>query len=354
MDSPLNLYQEKLKSGDIKADLLQNEVIMAFDALYHHINAEPAAWYLKPFIHKKPEPDGLYIYGTVGRGKTFLMDLFVSTIDEKIILRQHFHAFMLWFHQQLHGIKNQQNPIDIVIKKLSKRIKILCLDEFLVHDITDAMLLSGILHTLDKYHIKLITTSNINPVKLYEGGLQRRKFLPAIEWIQKNMQVLQLDGQYDYRKTHNIQKRKWLYPINKTSEKRFEQTFSQLVGNEKLSISALEINKRTLHVIKRSPQHAMIEFETLCKQARSASDYIKLCEQFQSISMVINEPIAEDDRNTAKRFITLIDVLYDSATPLYVLSVVDFNDLYSGQDFAFEMQRTVSRLTEMQSQKDKT
>lgn len=346
--NPLAIYQQKLNEGQIKEDTLQNEVVLAFDSLYQQLKAPKPAWYLRPFVNTDEYPKGIYIYGSVGRGKTFLMDLFVSTIPEKIVRRQHFHAFMLWFHQQLHGIKNQQNPVEIIIKKLSSEIKVLCLDEFLVHDITDAMILTSILQTAEKYRIKLVTTSNIDPIDLYHGGLQRKKFLPAIEWIQNNMSVLKLDGAHDYRTAHKITEKKWLCPI-KDHQDYFEQTFSHLVANNTLHISPITINKRPMNVIKRSEHHIMFEFETLCKQARSASDYIALCEQYQSISIVINSAIEDDDRNTAKRFITLIDVMYDTQTPLYVLSQVDYIDIYKGKDFAFEMQRTHSRLTEMQS-----
>ncbi|MBL4661938.1 MAG: AFG1 family ATPase [Alcanivoracaceae bacterium] len=347
--SPLQIYKQRLAQGIIKQDILQNEAILGFDDLYQNINIPKSHWLQRLLTPNRQKFHGLYIYGTVGRGKTFLMDLFVGTIDKKIIRRQHFHHFMLWFHQQLHHIKNQQNPIDIVIRKLSSKISILCLDEFLVLDITDAMLLSTILQSLAKHKISLVTTSNINPVDLYHGGLQRKKFLPAIDWIQQNMQVLQLDGDYDYRTKQQLTTKKWFYPISDNNQNHFEQLFSQLVAEKNLHIAPITINKRQLNIIKRSSQHIMFEFDTLCKQARNAHDYIKLSEQYQSIFMVINEPIEADDRNTARRFITLIDVLYDSKTPLYVLSTVDFKNIYSGDDLSFEMQRTVSRLTEMQS-----
>ncbi len=347
--NPLAIYQQKLDEGQIKEDTLQNEVVLAFDSLYQQLKAPKVPWYLRPFTSTDQSPNGIYIYGSVGRGKTFLMDLFVSTIPERIVKRQHFHAFMLWLHKQLHSIKNQQNPVDIIIKRLSSEIKVLCLDEFLVHDITDAMILASLLQTMEKYHIKLVTTSNINPIDLYHGGLQRKKFLPAIDWIQQNMSVLKLDGMYDYRTKQKNQEKKWLHPISNHQQQHFEQTFNHLVANNRLYISPISINKRSMNVIKRSDHHVMFEFETLCKQPRSASDYIALCEQYDSISLVISNPIEDDDRNTAKRFITLIDVMYDTQTTLYVLSQVDFIDIYTGQDFSFEMQRTHSRLTEMQS-----
>ena len=347
--SPLQIYKDKLAQGIIKQDILQNEVVLGFNDLYQSLNPPKNHWLQRVFTPNRQKFHGLYIYGTVGRGKTFLMDLFVGTIDKKIIRRQHFHHFMLWFHQQRHQIKNLQNPIDIVIKKLSLEISILCLDEFLVHDITDAMLLSTILQSLEKHKISLVTTSNIKPVDLYHGGLQRKKFLPAIDWIQQNMQVLQLDGDYDYRTKQQLTTKKWFSPINDSNQNHFEQLFSQLVAAKNLHLSPICINKRQLDIIKRSSEHIMFEFDTLCKQARNAHDYIKLSEQYQSIFMVINEPIEADDRNTARRFITLIDVLYDNKTPLYVLSAVDFNNIYAGDELSFEMQRTVSRLTEMQS-----
>lgn len=343
--TPLQIYTAKLEQGDIRQDTLQNEVVLAFEDLYQNIQNQKQHWFFKP----KQAYYGLYIFGSVGRGKTFLMDLFVYTINPDKIRRQHFHQFMLWLHQQLHKIKNQQNPIEIVIKQLSSKISILCLDEFLVHDITDAMLLAKILTALEKNGISLITTSNVNPINLYEGGLQRNKFIPAIDWMQNNMQIMKLDGSYDYRTSHSTEGKKWFTPINHENQNDFEQLFSQLVNTHNLHLSPIFINKRQLNIIKRSSQHVMFEFETLCMQPRNASDFIQLSEQYQSLFLVINHKIENDDRNTARRFITLVDVLYDANIPLYVLSTVDFHQIYQGNELSFEMQRTVSRLTEMQA-----
>jgi cell division protein ZapE len=343
--TPLKIYTEKIKQGTIQQDTLQNEVVLGFEDLYQNIKAKKKSWFFK----SKPNFHGLYIYGSVGRGKTFLMDLFVDSLDQNLIRRQHFHQFMLWLHQRLRQINNQQNPIDIIIENLSKEISVLCLDEFLVHDITDAMLLAKILFALDKYGINLVTTSNVNPIDLYEGGLQREKFLPAIKWIEDHMNILQLDGNYDYRIQHNSVNKKWFNPINPENETHFEQAYNQLVGLNNLHVSPITINKRQLNVIKRSDHHVMFEFETLCMQPRNANDFIKLSEQYQSIFLVINAKIDKEDRNTARRFITLIDVLYDANIPLYVLSVISFEEIYQGDELSFEMQRTHSRLSEMQS-----
>jgi cell division protein ZapE len=343
--TPLQIYTDKIEQGTIQQDTLQNEVVLGFEDLYQNLNSIKKSWFFK----SKPNFHGLYIYGSVGRGKTFLMDLFVDSIDQKLIRRQHFHQFMLWLHQQLRQINNQQNPIDIVIENLSTEISVLCLDEFLVHDITDAMLLAKILFALNKYDINLVTTSNVNPVDLYEGGLQREKFLPAIRWIEDHMNILQLDGSYDYRTQHNNLNKKWFNPINSENETLFEQAFNQLVGLKNLHMSPITINKRQLNVIKRSDDHIMFEFETLCMQPRNANDFIKLSEQYQSIFLVINAKIDSEDRNTARRFITLIDILYDANIPLYVLSVIGFDKIYQGDELSFEMQRTHSRLSEMQN-----
>jgi cell division protein ZapE len=343
--SPLQVYQAKIEQGEIKQDLLQNEAVLSFENLFQHLSRPKSNWFFK----RKPEFHGLYIYGSVGRGKTFLMDLFVQSINQDSIRRQHFHAFMNWFHKQRHQIKNQQNPIDQVIKKLANKISVLCLDEFLVHDITDAMILTKILLALEKYGVSLVTTSNINPADLYHGGLQRKKFLPAIAWMQKNMQILQLDGNYDYRSSHLSDDSRWFTPINDNSQNLFELSFNQLVGTKQLHLSPIVINKRSMDVVKRTDEHIMIEFDTLCKQPRNASDYMQLCQQYQSLFMVIDAAIEDEDRNTARRFITLIDVLYDAQMPLYVLSAVSYQHMYNGRELSFEMQRTVSRITEMQA-----
>jgi cell division protein ZapE len=257
---------------------------------------------------------------------------------------------MLWFHQNLRKIKNQQSPINTLIKNLSETVNVLCLDEFLVHDITDAMILSKILESMQLYNISLVTTSNIHPNQLYRGGLQRQRFLATIAWINNNMHILHLDGAHDFRQQKLVTtERNWLTPNNQDNQELFEQLFSQKIAAEKLHISAIEINKRSLAVIKRTKNHIMFEFETLCYQPRNANDFIQICKLYKSIFVVIANKIEDSDRNTARRFITLIDVFYDYQTPLYVISNIDYNDLYCGDDLAFEMQRTISRLNEMQS-----
>ena len=343
--TPLKIYTGKIEQGVIQQDTLQNEVVLGFEDLYQNLTETKKSWFFK----SKVRFHGLYIHGSVGRGKTFLMDLFIESMDPKRIRRQHFHQFMLWLHQQLRQINKQQNPIDIVIKNLANEISVLCLDEFLVHDITDAMLLAKILMAFDKYCINLVTTSNVNPIDLYEGGLQREKFLPAIKWIESNMHILQLDGKHDYRTQRESLNKKWFTPIDSNNQSGFEQAFSHLVGLNNLHVSPITINKRQLNIIKRSACHVMFEFETLCMQPRNANDYIKLCEQYQSIFLVVNAKIDSEDRNTARRFITLIDVMYDANIPLYVLSVIGFDKIYEGDELAFEMQRTHSRLSEMQN-----
>ncbi len=219
--NPLQVYTNKLETGEIQQDTLQNEVVLAFQDLYQNLVKPKKKW----FFMTQSKFYGLYIFGSVGRGKTFLMDLFVETIDPKQIRRQHFHAFMLWLHQQLRSIKNQQNPIDLVIKRLSSEINILCLDEFLVHDITDAMLLAKILFALEENNISLVTTSNVNPIDLYAGGLQRGKFIPAIRWMQNHMKIMQLDGNLDYRIQSSNQNKKWFTPIDEQNNNDFEFFF---------------------------------------------------------------------------------------------------------------------------------
>ncbi len=346
MPSPLAIYQAKLVSDEIKSDQLQKHVVDAFEQLFINTNKKDNSWFFK----NKRVFHGLYIYGSVGRGKTFLMDLFVQSLDEKIVRRQHFHAFMLWLHQELHKIKKKQDPIEIIIKNLAKEVKVLCLDEFLVHDITDAMLLATILYSLEKNGISLVTTSNVKPINLYEGGLQRKKFMPAIAWMQENMQILHLDGEQDYRTQSNItlSDTKWFSPITQDNQLRFEQAFSAQSHGQIIEHTAITINKRQLEVVKRSQSSIHFDFKTLCEEARNASDYLQLSQQYKCLFISINKAIEHEDRNTARRFITLIDVLYDTHTPLYVLSPIKFNAIYSGQELSFEMQRTVSRLTEMQ------
>ena len=342
--TPYQAYTKKLEQKLIRKDPLQKEVVLAFDTLYSSLTSKRKKW----FFESDKQIKGLYIYGSVGRGKTFLMDLFVESINPAIIKRQHYHSFMLWLHQQLHKIKKQQNPIDLIIKELSQDISVLCLDEFLVNDITDAMLLATLLKALEKHKICLVTTSNVNPINLYTGGLQRKKFLPAIAWMQQQLNIIELDGNFDYRSCHHSPSKKWLSPITSSNSDIFYQDFENLTHNNYVTNHTLEINKRAMKSKQLGDAFAMFAFDTLCSEPRNADDYLKLCELFEGIFIIINNKIDDEDRNTARRFITLIDVLYDNKTELYVLSEVDFNSIYKGEELAFEMKRTISRLTEMQ------
>lgn len=346
MPSPIEKYQALLEQGKIQQDEKQKNVIQALDQLCLRLHQEPKGFW---FFKKHNTPKGIYVHGHVGRGKTFLMDLFVDSLDSKNVFRMHFHEFMLWFHKQLRALKNQSDPIDYVIKNLDSGVKVICLDEFLVLDITDAMILSRILFSIQSRGITLVTTSNIEPQDLYYGGLQRKKFLPAIDWLQNNMSILHLDGEKDFRHYHSGKQDLWIHPINSANEQLFEEFFSKKVGNEAISVEPVEINKRLISVIKRSASQIMFKFESLCVGARSASDYLQLCQKYEAVFVLIPQKIADTDRNTARRFITLIDVFYDNQQPLYVLSAVDFTQIYTGSELEFEMQRTHSRLTEMQS-----
>lgn len=350
MPSPFAKYQLLLDQKEIDADERQHEVVQAFENLFQQITSpKNDSWWKKLIGTDKLNNKGLYIHGHVGRGKTFLMDLFVESLNPEIITRKHFHEFMTWFHKQLRQEKKVVDPIEAIIKKLSTKTQVLCLDEFLVLDITDAMILSGILKSLSKHSIHLVTTSNIEPKDLYYGGLQRKKFLPAIAWLENNTNILHLGGDKDFRQQHSSSQNLWLYPSNQQNEHLFEEQFSKIIQHETLTLDPIEISKRKIPVIKRSEYYGMFEFESLCADARSAQDYLELSKIYKAIFIVINHKIDDEDRNTARRFINLIDVFYDRETPIFALSVVDFTQMYNGKELQFEMQRTHSRLTEMQS-----
>ncbi len=350
MAGPKYNYLSEIESGVIWRDELQAHVVDEFERLYLDLTGPRSNRWL--FAKKSPTPQGIYIYGSVGRGKTHLMDLFYDSLPDQVgKKRQHYHEFMLWLHQQLRNQTETKDPLNHICKKLAKEVQVLCLDEFLVNDIANAMLLAVMLDAFSQYGIALVTTSNVKPNNLYKGGLQRAKFLPAIDWIMQYMKVMHLDGNHDFRQQQgeigDQQHENWYFPINQSSLFHLEDCFKQLIQNDNQSTAAWQINDRQLEVIKYSPKTLWCSFDALCKQPRNAADYIEIAKRIDSLILSNIPQMSTNNDNEARRFITLIDVMYENEVKIIAQAACHYKIIYHGQKMAFEFERAASRLAEL-------
>ena len=275
------------------------------------------------------------------------MDLFFKEISSKKKLRLHFHRFMQLLHDDLNQVKGQTDPINKIVKKLTKKYSFFCFDEFFVEDIGDAMLLGKFMQEFFKSNACFIATSNIEPSRLYEGGLQRKLFLPAIESIEKNCELYNLDSKNDYRFRTLEQNKLFFYPLSKKAENSLEEIFKSLTNIDNVKSDEIEILQRKIQTVKSSKGVVWFEFNTICNSPRSSMDYIEISKEYQTIIISNMNKINSDD--IARRFISLIDECYDRKVKLIISAEEDFKDIYKGSNLKEKYKRTVSRLIEMQS-----
>lgn len=344
--SPLTTYQAELDAGVIWHDPLQQQVVAEFERLYQElIKPVKRGWF---FQKPEPAPAGIYIYGSVGRGKTHLMDLFYDSLPETVgKQRQHYHEFMLWLHQQLRTHGDTKNPLNHICKQLARDTRVLCLDEFLVNDIANAMLLAGMLVAFSEFGIALVTTSNVKPDDLYHDGLQRAKFLPAIAWINEHMQVMHLDGEQDYRQQDGLDHEDWYFPINESSSLHLTERYLAISAGEAGSGLPWLINDRKLDIIRCTQNTLWCEFAALCAEARNAADYMLIADRIEHLVIQNIPSMGPENDNEARRFITLIDVLYEKDIKLIAQAACHYKLIYQGEKLAFEFKRAASRLAEM-------
>lgn len=293
---------------------------------------------------------GLYMWGGVGRGKTWLMDMFFQSLPGDRKLRLHFHRFMLRVHEELTQLQGHSDPLEIVADGFKAQTDILCFDEFFVSDITDAMLLGTLMKALFARGITLVATSNIPPDELYRNGLQRPRFVPAIDAIKKYCDVMNVDAGIDYRLRTLTQAHLWLSPLNADTLQQMERLYNALAGMKREGEPVLEINHRPLATLGTSNQTLAVDFKTLCVDARSQHDYIALSRLFHTV-MLFNVPVMTTaQENEARRFIALVDEFYERHVKLVVSAQEELFNIYQGERLKFEFQRCLSRLQEMQSE----
>ena len=303
------------------------------------------------FSSKPAVIKGLYFWGGVGRGKTYLMDLFYQCLPEQRKMRMHFHRFMLMVNKRLNEQASLKNPLHKVAQDIAEEVDVICFDEFFVTDIGDAMILAGLLETLFDAGVTLIATSNIEPAHLYENGLQRQNFLPAIKLLEKHTRVINVDGGIDYRLRSLQQAEIYHSPLGEEAEAIMLASFKNLsAGLNIVSDGTIEIQGRKILSRYRAEDLVWFDFEQICGGPRSPADYIEIAQLFHTV-LISNIPqlnAYSDDK--ARRFVSLVDEFYDHKVKLIVSAAVQLQDIYQGDELSFVFERTKSRLLEMQSQ----
>ncbi len=343
-------YLHALEEKGYKPDLAQEAAIDRLQQFYEdwlsYLQDRTSA--LKRLFKRPDIPRGVYMWGGVGRGKSFLMDAFYQAVPLKRKTRLHFHEFMQGVHRELDEVKGQPDPLDAVAARIAKRYRLICFDEFHVSDIADAMILYRLLLKLFDHGVSFVMTSNYEPSTLYPEGLHRDRIIPAIKLIQERMDILNVDTGVDYRRRTLELVRTYLTPITpKTNEELFED-FERLSDGARRE-PVLTVQKRELHAVALSGSVVWFDFATLCGGPRSQNDYLELASRFHTVILSDVPRMSARDSSIARRFTWLIDVFYDHKVKLIMSAECDPEDLYVEGQMANEFHRTVSRILEMQS-----
>lgn len=352
--TPLQRYQAALKVGDIYPDPEQQRIILSFQQMYENLlKLQKSTW--QRFAGKLLKPkanfnNGLYIWGDVGAGKTYLMDLFYQSLPFKRKLRMHFHSFMAEVHHLMTQLQGQRDPLQLVAKHFAARACVLCFDEFFVKDIGDAMILGNILRGLFERGIYLIVTSNVAPCNLYHNGLQRQAFLPTIALIEKHLQVEHILAQRDYRLRDLKQAGVYFSPVDTKVEQQLQAWFDYFASKQNITVEPLTILGREIAVVKRAEQVVWFDFQTICHTPRSQNDYLEIVKRYRTIIISNIPQLLEKDSDAVRYLINLIDICYDRRVKLIISAAVPIRELYTKGILFFEFQRTCSRLLEMQSE----
>ena len=331
-----------------KLDDLRNRLVAAHSA---SVSSPMRRWLGSLVGGSASQPErGLYLWGGVGRGKTWLMDMFFESLPFPEKRRRHFHRFMHDVHTELKGLQNRESPLESVAEQIAREARVLCFDELFVADIADAMILGGLFEALFKRGVTLVATSNVPPQDLYKDGLQRQRFLPAIDLIRRNVDVLNVDGATDYRLRQLTQAGTYLLSAAPDTPQRLDTLFVELAHYDSSTGGSIEIEGRTIPVVRQSSSAVWFEFDAVCGGPRSQDDYIEIAREYQSV-IVADVPVLDSLReNQARRFIALVDELYDRNVNLIVSAAAPPVELYRGDRLGFQFERTVGRLIEMQSE----
>ena len=359
MTGLLARYERLIAAQELRPDADQRRAAQRLDRLQGELQAEQSGGLLgQLFGRRKTRPQGVYMVGGVGRGKSMLMDLFHATLDIPEKRRVHFHAFMQEVHAALREARKSESgdPIPQVARALSNDLKCLAFDEMVVNNSADAMIMSRLFAELIcERNVTVVTTSNRHPRELYKDGLNREHFLPFIDLIEAELDVIELDGPTDYRMERIGGLQTWHTPLGDEATAKLREAFFRLTDyspEDAQHVPGADLDVgggRTLHVPKSLKGVAVFSFRRLCQQPRGAADYLAIARAYHTVFIVGIPQMDRDMRNEASRFVTLIDALYENRVKLFAAAAVPPEDLYPSGDGSFEFQRTVSRLREMQS-----
>ena len=365
MNSIAALYQQRLANDELTPDPVQARAVERLSRLADDL-AQPTASSGLFGLGRKPEaPEGVYMWGGVGRGKSMLMDLFFEAVDVSPKRRVHFHDFMLGVHAFIHDWRQLdqdarrrhpahvrgagEDPIPPTAKHIADSARLLCFDEFHVTSITDAMILGRLFDKLFNDGVVVVATSNRHPDDLYTDGINRQLFLPFIERLKDRLDVVRIDADKDYRLERLSAAPVYISPLGETADTAMDAAFTRLTGGARIEPVDIEVQGRKLHAGRAAHGVARFTFEELCTRPLGAADYLALARNFHTV-LIENVPLlSKDKRNEAARFVTLIDALYESKTKLVISAAAEPDDLYPAGDGAFEFERTASRLHEMRS-----
>jgi cell division protein ZapE len=351
---PLALYRQRVTRGELAGDPAQTRAVEALERLYRDLLGVTAHRGLRAKVAKlagkRPlRVRGLYLWGSVGRGKTLLMDLFYNALPFKDKRRQHFHRFMATVHERLKAHRDVEEPLELVAEEIAQNTRVICFDEFAVTDIADAMLLGNLFAGLFARGVTLAATSNIVPDQLYSGGLQRQRFLPTIALLKEHCEVVHVDGSTDYRLRALERADVYQTPSGPEADRRLTEFFDSIAPDEGDHGGALELFGREIAYRRAADGVIWFDFRAICDGPRSQDDYIEISHLYQTV-LVSDVPRFDTTlENQARRFIALVDEFYDRRVKLILSAAVPATELYRGERLKHDFLRTQSRLVEMQS-----
>lgn len=347
---PSARYAQGVAAGEWQDDPAQRQALVAFDRMHVELEApEPGFWQRLRGQGRVPVR-GLYLWGGVGRGKTFLMDLFGDSLTDTPHQRVHFHRFMQGIHAELRSLSGTRDPLVEVAARIAARVRVLCLDEFFVLDIGDAMILGNLLAALFERGVTLVTTSNTEPAQLYRDGLQRERFLPAIRLLEQHCQVAEMVSANDWRLRALKQAPVYLTPPDAAAERAMAALFQRIAHGSGRDAVTLEINQRQVQARREAEGVVWFDFDAICDGPRGVADYIHLARTYHTVLISGVPEFTPQTEDAAQRFVELVDELYDHGVKLVLSAALPIIELYDGRRLRAVFARTESRLIEMQSE----
>jgi cell division protein ZapE len=354
--TPLEYYRQEIALGGMSYDAGQEYAVLllqvVYDAMLQRAKTQQT-WFAKMKQKLKLTPVqpvlGLYLWGGVGIGKTFLMDIFYHTLPFQRKQRSHFHHFMRCVQEQLRSLQGQIDPLDRIAHQIAEKTDIICFDEFLVWDLADAMILGRLFTALFKQRVTLVATSNVHPDDLYKNGLQRELFLPAIALLKKYTMITHVATAVDYRLRTLERAGVYFYPLDDDARQNMLDSFESFARGLGEEAALLEVEKRQLPTVRLAATVAWFDFSVLCNMPRSQVDYLELSRRFHTILLSDVPKLTEEENNQVRYLINLIDILYDANVKLVMSAAVPIDEMYAEGMLSFEFNRTKSRLNEMQS-----